>query len=160
MTPASIGAVINSLSFRFARTMPEIPHEYVVRSPDNEAAYVALFTAIMGHGVYECWAGHCKAVSLSGRRLEILGDDHRAPGEPGHQPHEDRRRSGEVAPRRLDRPSRRTEGTFRYFASALCAETHRSREDNALPAMVRAELVLDFSSLAAAKQLGETEDAR
>src|SRR4051794_17718164 len=57
MTPASIGAVINSLSFRFARTMPEIPHEYVVRSPDNEAAYVALFTAIMGHGVYERWAG-------------------------------------------------------------------------------------------------------
>ena len=60
MTPASIGAVINSLSFRFARTMPEIPHEYVVRSPDNEAAYVALFTAIMEHGVYERWAGRYK----------------------------------------------------------------------------------------------------
>ena len=40
--------------------MPEIPHEYVVRSPDNEAAYVALFTAIMGHGVYERWAGRHK----------------------------------------------------------------------------------------------------
>jgi hypothetical protein len=60
MTPASIGAVINSLSFRFARTMPEIPHEYVIRSPDNEAGYVALFTAIMGDGVYESWAGHDK----------------------------------------------------------------------------------------------------
>ena len=60
MTSASIGAVINRLSFRFARTMPEIPHEYVVRSPDNEAAYMALFTAIKGHGVYERWAGRHK----------------------------------------------------------------------------------------------------
>jgi hypothetical protein len=57
MTPTSIRSVINSLSFRFARTMPEIPHEYVVRSPDNEAAYVALFNAIMEHGVYGRWAG-------------------------------------------------------------------------------------------------------
>ena len=52
MTPATIRAVIESLSFRVARTMPEIPHEYVVRGPDNEAAYVALFNAIMEHGVY------------------------------------------------------------------------------------------------------------
>ena len=37
--------------------MPEIPHEYVVRSPDNEAAYAALFNAIMEHGVYELWRG-------------------------------------------------------------------------------------------------------
>lgn len=64
MTPASIGAVINSLSFRFARTMPEIPHEYVVRSPDNEAAYVAMFTAIMRHGVYERWAGVTSGISI------------------------------------------------------------------------------------------------
>jgi hypothetical protein len=57
MTSISIRAVIDSLSFRFARTMPEIPHEYVVRSPDNEAAYVALFSAIIEHGVYGHWAG-------------------------------------------------------------------------------------------------------
>jgi len=57
MTSTSLRAVIDSLSFRFARTMPEIPHEYVVRSPDNEAAYVALFNAIMEHGVYGHWAG-------------------------------------------------------------------------------------------------------
>lgn len=48
------------MSFRFASTMPEIPHEYVVRSPDNEAAYVALFNAIMQYGVYESWAGRRK----------------------------------------------------------------------------------------------------
>jgi len=52
--------VIESLSFRVARTMPEIPHEYIVRSPDNEAAYVALFNAIMEHGVCERWAGRYK----------------------------------------------------------------------------------------------------
>jgi len=60
MTLISICAVIESLSFRFARTMPEIPHEYVVRGPENEAAYVALFNAIMEHGVYERWAGRHK----------------------------------------------------------------------------------------------------
>jgi len=60
MTPKLIRAVIESLSFRVARTMPEIPHEYIVRSPDNEAAYVALFNAIMEHGVCERWAGRYK----------------------------------------------------------------------------------------------------
>jgi hypothetical protein len=60
MTLTSIRAVIDSLSFRFAKTMPEIPHEYVVRSPHNEAAYVALFSAIMEHGVNERWEGRRK----------------------------------------------------------------------------------------------------
>ena len=60
MTLTSIRAVIDSLSFRFAKTMPEIPHEYIVRSPLNEAAYVALFSAIMEHGVNERWAGRYK----------------------------------------------------------------------------------------------------
>jgi hypothetical protein len=44
MTPTSIRAAIESLSFRYANTMPEIPHQYVVRSPDNEVFYVALFS--------------------------------------------------------------------------------------------------------------------
>ena len=57
MAQTSIRAVIDTLSFRFARTMPEILHEYVVRSPDNEAAYVALFQAIIEVGVYGRWAG-------------------------------------------------------------------------------------------------------
>ena len=60
MTQTSIHAVIDSLSFRFAKTMPEIPHEYVVRAPHNEAAYVALFSTIMEHGVNERWAGRYK----------------------------------------------------------------------------------------------------
>ena len=48
---------ITALSFRVAKTMPEIPHEYVVRSPENEAAYVALFNLIIEHGVHEMWRG-------------------------------------------------------------------------------------------------------
>jgi len=60
MTQTSIRAAIESLSFRFARTMPEIPHEYVIRSPDNEAVYVALFRAIMEQGVFERWDGRYK----------------------------------------------------------------------------------------------------
>jgi hypothetical protein len=48
-------APIAALSFRVAKTMPEAPHEYVVRTPENEAAYVALFTLIGEHGVQEKW---------------------------------------------------------------------------------------------------------
>jgi hypothetical protein len=42
--------VIGRLTFVFANTMPESPHEYVVRSPDNEAHYVTLAQAILDHG--------------------------------------------------------------------------------------------------------------
>jgi hypothetical protein len=46
---------IAALSFRQAKTMPEAPHEYVVRTPENEAAYVALFNLIIEQGVTEKW---------------------------------------------------------------------------------------------------------
>ena len=46
---------IAALAFRVAKTMPEIPHEYVVRTPENEEAYVALFNLIVAHGVHEMW---------------------------------------------------------------------------------------------------------
>jgi hypothetical protein len=48
---------IAALSFREAKTMPECPHEYVVRTPENEAAYVALFNLIVEQGVAEKWRG-------------------------------------------------------------------------------------------------------
>jgi hypothetical protein len=48
---------IAPLSFRVAKTMPEIPHEYVVRTPENEANYVALFHLIIEHGVHEMRRG-------------------------------------------------------------------------------------------------------
>jgi hypothetical protein len=35
-----------NLRFRFAKTMQEIPHEYVVRSPENESDYSELFDII------------------------------------------------------------------------------------------------------------------
>lgn len=41
---------IAALSFRVAKTMPECPHEYVVRTPENEADYVALFNLIVERG--------------------------------------------------------------------------------------------------------------
>ena len=47
---------IAALSFRVAKTMPESPHEYVVRTPENEADYVALFNLIVEQGVHEKWA--------------------------------------------------------------------------------------------------------
>jgi hypothetical protein len=56
--PASIYP-IPALSFRVAKTMPEIPHEYVVRTPENEeayvTAYVTLFNRIVAEGVHEKW---------------------------------------------------------------------------------------------------------
>jgi hypothetical protein len=52
--------VIGQLSFRVAKTMPEIPHEYTVRDEANEEAYVALFQAIAADGVFERWRGRKK----------------------------------------------------------------------------------------------------
>jgi hypothetical protein len=54
--PAAIYPIA-ALTFRVAKTMPEIPHEYVVRTPENEEAYVALFNLIIEHGVHEMWRG-------------------------------------------------------------------------------------------------------
>jgi hypothetical protein len=45
------------LTFKFAKTMPETPHFYVVRSAENEADYVALYNAWKQHGVLEKWGG-------------------------------------------------------------------------------------------------------
>ena len=47
-----------NLRFRFAKTMPEIPHEYVVRSPENESDYVELFDIIRREGRIETWRGN------------------------------------------------------------------------------------------------------
>jgi hypothetical protein len=46
--------------------MPDMPHESVVRGADNEAAYVALFTAIREQGVFEQWAGHYRRYLYTG----------------------------------------------------------------------------------------------
>jgi hypothetical protein len=55
-------AVISRLAWRFARTMPNQPHEYVVRSLENEADFTALFHAIREAGVRQ------KYVPTDGRR--------------------------------------------------------------------------------------------
>jgi hypothetical protein len=58
MTAAdSVDANFN-LTWRFARTMPHTPHEYVVRSPDNEADFVALFETINKHGRWGTFRGN------------------------------------------------------------------------------------------------------
>lgn len=44
---------LTRLTFRIAKTMPETPHWYVVRTPANEADYVALFHIIQAKGVKE-----------------------------------------------------------------------------------------------------------
>jgi hypothetical protein len=49
---------LEKLQFRFAKTMPEIPHEYVVRTLDDEADYVELFETIAMLGVIETFKGH------------------------------------------------------------------------------------------------------
>ena len=46
-----------NLRFGFAKTMPEIPHEYVVRSPENESDYAELFDIIRREGRIEKWRG-------------------------------------------------------------------------------------------------------
>jgi hypothetical protein len=54
-------ALIEQLSFRVAKSMPEIPHEYTVRDRTDdarEAAYVGLFDLIQAKGVLESFNGH------------------------------------------------------------------------------------------------------
>jgi hypothetical protein len=48
---SELRAAVARLDFRFAKTMPDQPHEYVVRTQENEADYLALFEAIQVHGV-------------------------------------------------------------------------------------------------------------
>jgi len=50
---------LEKLQFRFAKTMPEIPHEYVVRTQHNESDYVELFETIVMLGVIETFKGRC-----------------------------------------------------------------------------------------------------
>jgi hypothetical protein len=44
---------LSRLEFRFAKRMPETPHEYVVRTRANEGDYVALFHVIQDKGANE-----------------------------------------------------------------------------------------------------------
>jgi hypothetical protein len=46
---------LERLTFVFAKTMPETPHWWVRRTPENEADYVSLFHAIQREGVLERW---------------------------------------------------------------------------------------------------------
>lgn len=49
---------LKKLKWRFAKTMPEIPHEYVVRSSENEANFIELFQTINKHGRWGAFRGN------------------------------------------------------------------------------------------------------
>jgi len=54
----NVSAVIDRLVFRAAATMPEIPHEYVLRLKTHEDTdYVALYDCIMRDGQIGFWCG-------------------------------------------------------------------------------------------------------
>lgn len=48
-------AAISKMEFVFAKTMPDIPHWYVVRANTDEADYIALFDAIEKYGIRKRW---------------------------------------------------------------------------------------------------------
>ena len=51
-------SVIPRLQFVFAKTMPDVPHEYTLRlRTENDADYVALYDAIMHNGIIAFWHG-------------------------------------------------------------------------------------------------------
>ena len=62
--------LVAGLEWRFAKTMPEVPHWYVVRKPEIEAIYVRLFRAIRAHGQDQKYGPY------RGRYLH-LGDGHK-----------------------------------------------------------------------------------
>jgi hypothetical protein len=47
----------DNLKFAFAKTMPDIPHWYVKRTPENEKDYLRLFATIQKFGRVEQWGG-------------------------------------------------------------------------------------------------------
>jgi hypothetical protein len=49
---------IDNLTWVFAKTMPETPHWYVVRSPANEETYLELFRTIEREGIWEQFEGY------------------------------------------------------------------------------------------------------
>ncbi|MDR2561613.1 MAG: hypothetical protein LBC63_07575 [Holophagales bacterium] len=49
----TIRQAVESLTWTFAKTMPKCPHWYIVRSPDIEEVYIALFNATKEHGAVE-----------------------------------------------------------------------------------------------------------
>jgi hypothetical protein len=53
-------SIIPRLSFRFAKTMPQTPHEYTVRSEATEEDYVALYHTVTQDGVDERYNGRKK----------------------------------------------------------------------------------------------------
>ena len=50
-------AEFSTLKFRIAKTMPDTPHEYVVRTSENETEYAALFNTIAEQGQWETFMG-------------------------------------------------------------------------------------------------------
>lgn len=55
---ADAGEAIGRLSFRFARSMPHIPHEYTCRpEAENDSDYVSLFCAVMASPIIAAWQG-------------------------------------------------------------------------------------------------------
>jgi|GEM_PF-6641990 len=56
--PGDIQEAINRLAFRFARSMPKIPHQYTCRpEADEDRSYVTLFHAVMRSPVIAAWQG-------------------------------------------------------------------------------------------------------
>jgi hypothetical protein len=47
---AALRELVAAQDWRFARTIPQWPHTYMVRSPDNEALFARLFQAIRTYG--------------------------------------------------------------------------------------------------------------
>jgi integrase len=65
-----------NLKFRFAKTMPQNPHFYVVRSAENNTEYEQLFTRIDREGVWEEFQGkQYKYLSLGSWRYWAMTED-------------------------------------------------------------------------------------
>ena len=50
--PTALRDAVAGLSWRFAKTMPDAPHWYIVRNPEIEDIYVTLFKAVRAHGTF------------------------------------------------------------------------------------------------------------
>ena len=56
MTSEEFKTIGNALTWTFAKTMPDSPHEYIVRNKTvDDDTYIKMFKTIEEHGIWKSW---------------------------------------------------------------------------------------------------------
>jgi hypothetical protein len=74
MTPEEFAAFVAQAPWRYAATMPHIPHEYTLRRQHDPALFEAAVRFIREHGYQARWGRAIRThVNLDGKRYWTMG---------------------------------------------------------------------------------------